>query len=68
MKNSEIENMSVVEKLRTMEALWGSLINEDSEISSPDWHTDVLAVRKRKIESGEANFIPLDKLREYYKS
>ena len=63
-----LKNMSRTERIRTMEALWDSLIEDESEIESPDWHFDVLEERKRKIESGEPVFISLDKLRSSRKS
>ncbi len=44
------------------------LAEEESEIESPEWHRDVLAERKRKIESGKAEFISLEKLRASRKS
>ncbi len=59
----EIKKMSRAERLATMEARWDSLIEEESEIESPDWHRDILEERKRKIESGKAEFISLEKLR-----
>jgi len=46
-----------------MEALWDSLVEEDAEIKSPDWHRDILEERKRKVESGTAEFISLEKFR-----
>jgi putative addiction module component (TIGR02574 family) len=63
MDTREIKGMSRAERLQAMEALWDSLVAEEPEIESPDWHRDVLQERKRKIESGEAEFISLDKLR-----
>ena len=64
MKNiQEIKNMSRVERLQAMEAIWDSLIDEESEIESPEWHRDILEERRRKIETGEAEFISLEKLR-----
>ena len=63
MDTREIKGMSRAERLQAMEALWNSLLAEEAEIESPDWHRDVLQERKRKIESGEAEFISLDKLR-----
>jgi hypothetical protein len=59
----EIKKMSRIERIRTMEALWDSLRDEEPEIESPEWHQDILKERKQKIESGEAWFISLDKLR-----
>ncbi len=63
MNTEEIKKMSKIERLRTMEALWDSLIDEESEIESPGWHRDILEERKRKIENGQAEFISLEKLR-----
>ncbi len=63
MDTREIKKMSRAERLATMEALWDSLIEEESEIESPEWHRGILEERKRKIESGQAEFISLEKLR-----
>ena len=68
MNIEELKNMSRSERIRTMEAIWDSLIEDEADIESPDWHRDVLEDRKRKIESGEASFISLDKLRASRKS
>ncbi len=64
----EIRKMSRAERLATMEALWDSLVEEEGEIESPEWHREVLEERKRKIESGKAEFISLEKLRASRKS
>ncbi len=64
----EIKKMSRVERFQTMEALWNSLIDEESEIESPEWHRDILEERKRKINNGEAEFLSLDQLRASRKS
>ena len=66
MKDSEIKNMSVNERIKTMEALWSSFIHEGASVESPEWHGDILASRKEKIEAGKASFISLEKLKEYY--
>lgn len=34
--------------------------DEKPEPDSPDWHGDILAERRRKIESGEARFISFE--------
>lgn len=62
MDTREIRNMSRVERLAAMEALWDSLLEEQAEIESPDWHRDVLEERRRRIESGQAEFIAIEKL------
>ncbi|MDY6970684.1 MAG: addiction module protein [Spirochaetota bacterium] len=63
MNTIEIKKMSMVERLQAMEALWDSLMYEESEIESPEWHRDILEERKRKIENGKAEFISLEKLK-----
>ena len=68
MNTSDIEKMSRIERLAAIEALWDSLLEEESEIESPDWHWGILDERKRKIESGQAEFISIAKLRASRKS
>jgi len=68
MKTLEIKKMSRIERLQAMESLWDSLMDEESEIESPEWHRGILEERKRKIETGEAEFISLEKLRASRKS
>ena len=63
MNTLEIKKMSRTERLQTMEALWDSLIDEASEIESPEWYGDILEERKRKIEKGNEEFLSLEKLR-----
>lgn len=68
MNTQEIKKMSRIERLQAMEALWDSLIDEESEIESPEWHRAILEERKRKIEAGKAEFISLEELRASRKS
>ena len=63
MTRSQIKEMSMIERLQTMEELWGSICEEEKEMESPEWHRDILDERRKKIESGEATFISLDELK-----
>ena len=63
MNTIEISGMSTIERLQTMEAIWDSLIHENSEIESPEWHQDILVTRKLNIEEGKAEFISIEALR-----
>ena len=63
MEAAEIKKMNTVERLRDMEALWDALIHEDGEPASPEWHGDILAARKRRMENGEMEFISLKELK-----
>ena len=68
MNTIEIKKMSIIERLQIMEALWDSFLYEESEIESPEWHRDILEDRKRKIESGKAEFISFEELKASRKS
>ena len=56
-----LEEMSVEEKLQTMEVLWQSLSADPAAIESPALHGEELAERERKIESGETKFVNWEK-------
>ena len=66
--SSQIEKMSVTERLQALDQLWDSLTHDRDEIPSPDWHQDVLADRKARAQSGEAKFLTLDQLRSRLRS
>jgi len=56
----DLKRMTLPEKLRLMEALWEDLCQNEQELSSPDWHRDVLEEREKKIASGEETFVDWD--------
>jgi putative addiction module component (TIGR02574 family) len=60
----EIEKMSLVERLQTIELLWASLASTPDAVPSPNWHREVLAERMEKIERGEAEFLTVPELEE----
>ena len=66
--SSEIERMSVAERLQAMDQLWDSLTRDSDEIPSPEWHQEVLADRKARAQRGEAKFLTMDQLRSRLRS
>jgi len=60
----EVSRLSKAEQLQAMEWLWASLSTKPEEIKSPEWHGDVLAARKAKVESGEAQFLSVAQLKK----
>jgi hypothetical protein len=54
---SELETMTLPEKLRLMEALWTNLSRPEAGLESPAWHAGVLRERQARVESGEATFV-----------
>ena len=58
-----VSSMTTAEKLSAMEQLWTSLQVEPDH-HPPEWHQNVLAERRRKIESGDATFSTLDEIQQ----
>jgi hypothetical protein len=55
----QLETMTTAEKLNIMEQLWLSL-RSSADYSPPDWHGEILADRRRRIENDETTFSSLD--------
>ena len=55
----DIDQMTLEEKLRTMEALWDDLCRKDA-VPVPQWHKDILDERERQIQEGKVEFIDWD--------
>ncbi len=64
MNIAEIKQMNTIERLKIMEALWDSLLYDEAEIESPEWHGSILSDRKRKIEEGKAEFVSIKELKK----
>ena len=68
MNITEIKKMSTIERLQSMEALWDSLLEDESEIESPKWHGELLEERKKQMESGRTEFMTLEALKSNHQS
>jgi len=51
-----LEEMTVVEKLQIMEALWDDLCKNVDELESPEWHGEILQKREKEIQMGKDQF------------
>jgi hypothetical protein len=61
-----LDEMTMEEKLQTMELLWDSLCRDKEPLVSPAWHGEVLAAREAAIERGDAvfeDFLSLDEMK-----
>lgn len=63
-EKSDIEQLSISEKLKALEMLWESISSQPKVVSSPDWHGDVLKARENKINSEKVEYFTLEELRE----
>jgi putative addiction module component (TIGR02574 family) len=59
-----LDQMTVEEKLRAMEAIWRSLSTREEQVPVPDWHKQVLDEQQRQIDAGEATFVSLEEMKE----
>jgi len=53
----QLDQMTLEEKLRTMEALWDDLCRHEDQIQSPPWHEEILRERGKRVQSGQETFI-----------
>ena len=60
----EVSRLSKADRLKAMEWLWASLSEKPDEIDSPEWHGEVFAARKAKVDSGAAQFLSVEQLKE----
>lgn len=63
-----LEDMSINDKLIAMEELWADLSKNSENISSPEWHHDVLEKRSEKVASGEDCYYDFQKAKEHIQS
>jgi len=64
----QIPQLSTVEKLAMMEALWNSLHQTIEESAPPDWHREILESRMNLIQSGDAVYEDWDLVKSELRS
>ena len=53
-----LNSMSGAEKVRVLESVWDSLCSHRGEVSSAEWHREVLEARKQRLDDGTATVSP----------
>ena len=51
-----LDRMTVADKLRALEEIWGDLLRASEDVPSPAWHADVLRARENRVREGTAHF------------
>ena len=64
----QIEQMTIEEKLRAMEALWVDLCRHEENLPSPAWHEQVLHDREARVQSGEEKFVDWETAKKQLRS
>ena len=52
-----LDKMSLDEKLETMESIWQDLCKSEKQVTSPEWHNDVLSERETRVQDGDEQFV-----------
>jgi len=52
-----LDQMTLEEKLRAMEALWDDLCRREESVPVPQWQKDLLDERERLVEQDKARFM-----------
>jgi len=60
---AQAKAMTQKERLQAMEELWDAMCHDDAALVPPEWHRNILADRKEKMQSGKATFISLKELK-----
>jgi len=53
----QIDQMTIEEKLRVMEAIWDDLCQHEEAVPVHQWQKDILEQRERLVEQGKAQFV-----------
>lgn len=53
----KLDQMTIADKISTMEYLWDDLCRHAGESLSPAWHGDLLVQRDDAVTVGEAKFL-----------
>ncbi|MBI5788424.1 MAG: addiction module protein [Candidatus Schekmanbacteria bacterium] len=59
-----LAEMSIEEKIQTMETIWDDLCKKANSIPSPSWHKKILDERENGIKEGKDEFIDWSKAKE----
>ena len=59
-----IKNMKIKERLIVMQDIWESLLYDEADIETPEWHSSVINKRKNSINDGAASFISIESLKK----
>ena len=51
-----LDQMTIEDKIKTMETLWDDLCRKAEDMPSPAWHGEILKEREERIKQGKEKF------------
>jgi putative addiction module component (TIGR02574 family) len=64
LSQTDIEKMTVPERMDAIDRLWESIIDSGEDVPSPAWHEEILTERVARVRSGKAKFYTLEEVRK----
>jgi len=55
-----LSEMTIEDKMRTMEQIWNDLLSHSADVPSPLWHGEILESRDKALKNGEEDLIDWD--------
>ena len=55
-----LDQMTIAEKLEAINQIWDDLLRNPHDVSSPDWHNEVISARAERVKRGQAQFKDLE--------
>ncbi|HBB16450.1 MAG: addiction module antitoxin RelB [Syntrophus sp. RIFOXYC2_FULL_54_9] len=52
-----LDQMTISDKLRTIEEIWEDLCRSAEDVPSPSWHADVLCAREDRVNEGSSKYL-----------
>ena len=59
-----LKDMTTLDKLRTIEAIWEDLCRNPESVPSPTWHAEVLRSRSAAVRAGSRRFTAWDEAKK----
>jgi hypothetical protein len=59
-----LKEMSIEEKIQTMELIWEDLCQQAEIFESPQWHQDILNQREAMLKAGDDAFLEWDEAKK----
>lgn len=61
---TQLNSMSVEEKVQLVEKVWDNLCRESGDVRSPEWHAAILQERQNQIKDGTMAVSPWAEAKE----
>ncbi|MGH8017605.1 MAG: addiction module protein [Opitutaceae bacterium] len=57
MSVADLAQMSRLEKIKLMEAIWADLTRDDADVQAPAWHQDALRETEQRLAAGKEDVV-----------